>query len=137
MSIKDDNGCFVMACDDCKLETQNFTMTDLLVNAAMGRWKVFNDPDLGVQHYCQGCGTKTEHELATLLRTQLVASGMRVPEELVPETGDAGGFSLSLDDVVVGQAEERKHNVMPSASVVERKVKEDGQFTFGLDLEDE
>lgn len=134
MTIREDNFNFVLQCDDCSLETANTTIDLLMTSAALARWKVINDPDHGVQHICAMCGTKTEHELATLLRT-----GVRshVQDERLLTAKPEEGFSLDLDSIVADQAATRGSNLMPNPDVVKRKVAEDGEFTFGFSLDDE
>lgn len=135
MTLRDDNGTFVLECDDCKAETQNTTLNDLLVNSALARWKVHNDPDFGVQHFCSQCGQKVEHELAILLRTELKRNGIDVPLDLGGDTGNT--FSLSLDDVVVEQANARAGRVVPDMGVVNKAVATKGEFKFSVDLEED
>lgn len=134
MTVRDDAGLFVLKCDDCSVETTNTTINDLIVSAAMARWKVFNDPDHGVQHFCPSCGQKTEHELAALLRNDLRSHSHG--GRLLPAKSDES-FSMSLDDVVSDQAAHRAGNVVPDQDVINRKVKEDGEFAFGFSLEDD
>lgn len=136
MTVREENLTLVIKCDDCGVETQNLDMNNLLVNAAMAKWKVINDPDHGVQHFCASCGGKTEHELAVTLRQELQRSGVNVPMQLDDDAGDAG-FSLNLDDEVAGNAKARAGRIVPDMDAVKEKVKEKGEFSFGFNLEDD
>lgn len=136
MTVREENSAIVLKCDDCSQETQNLSMNDLLVNAAMARWKVINDPDHGVQHFCQVCGQKTDHELAVMLRTELQRSGVNVPMQLDDEDGDAG-FSMNLDDEVVSNAKARAGRLVPDMGAVNQTVKQKGEYSFGFNLEDD
>lgn len=136
MTVREENSALVIKCDDCGLETQNLDMHNLLINAAMARWKVINDPDHGVQHFCASCGAKTDHELAVTLRQELQRSGVNVPMQLDDDAGDAG-FSLNLDDEIVGNAKARAGRIVPDMDVVKETVKQKGEFSFGFNLEDD
>ncbi len=136
MTINENSIGLELKCDDCGQNTTNTGMNDLLVNAAMARWKVINDPDHGVQHFCQMCGQKTEHELAITLRQELQRNGVNLPMQLDDDAGDAG-FSLNLDDEIVENAKARAGRIVPDMGAVNESVKQKGEYSFGFNLEDD
>lgn len=136
MTVREENAAIVLKCDDCGMDTQNTSMNDLLVNAAMARWKVINDPDHGVQHFCQVCGQKPDHELAVTLRSELQRSGVNVPMQLDDDAGDAG-FSMNLDAAIEDNAKARAGRMVPDMGAVKETVKQKGEYTFGFNLEDD
>jgi hypothetical protein len=135
VTISEKSSVLELECDDCGVTTQNTTMTDLLVNSAMAKWKVFTDPDHGVQHFCQVCGQKSDHELAWTLRQELQNNGISVPMDLGDE--ESTGFGFSLDDEVEANAKARAGRLVPDMGAVDAKVKEKGEYSFGFSLEDD
>lgn len=89
----------IISCDDCGTTLTGKDLSGLMSNAVASKWKLEN-LESGVEHYCNHCGKKPEHELATRLRQTIAFSGkLSIADER--GSGDATGL---LDNIVQSAA---------------------------------
>ena len=119
MTVAVEPGNCCITCDECGNHLANTSLEHLMVNAGMARWKVFNDPEQGVKHYCKACGNLPQYELAIALRSHVNFKDVGI-------RGDSGSSDATglLDDIVVSAAKARGEK------------KPEATQGFSLDLED-